>query len=66
MPEGKGKKEEKDVEMKDKKDKEGEKKEKEEKKEEIPKSPRQLLLEAIAQNLKTITAGVAAGDARVT
>jgi len=65
MPEGKGKKEEKDVEMKDKKDKEGEKKEKEEKKEEIPKSPRQLLLEAIAQNLKTITAGVAAGDARV-
>jgi len=69
MPEEtKGKKEgEKDVEMKDadeKKDKDG-KDAKKEKEEPPPKTPRMILLEAIAQNLKTIAAGVAAGDPRV-
>lgn len=63
MPEAEG---EKDVEMKDAK-KEGEEKKdvkKEEKKEE-PKPPKVLLLEAIAQNLRTIHAATTAGDSRV-
>eukprot|EP00435_Cladocopium_sp_Y103_P010979 s4390_g2.t2 len=75
MPEDtKGKKEaeSKDVEMKDadeKKDKDG-KDAKKEKEEPPPKTPRtglkqMILLEAIAQNLKTIAAGVTAGDPRV-
>jgi len=61
----------KDVEMKDAsmdKVKEGDKKEedkKKEKKEEKPKEPKQLLLELIASNLRTIHAASAAGDARV-
>jgi len=62
-------KEKKDVEMKDA-DKDGEKKKEEEKKEkekkeEKPKDPKQLLLELIALNLRTIHAATSAGDARV-
>lgn len=58
--------EKKDVEMKDA-EKDGEKKEeaKKEKKEEKPKDPKQLLLELIALNLRTIHAATAAGDSRV-
>lgn len=57
--------ESKDVEMKDAK--EGEKKEGEatEKKKEEPKDPRTLMIESIGQNMKTISAAVAAGDSRV-
>jgi 26S proteasome regulatory subunit N3 len=61
---GKG---DKDVEMKDA-EKDGEKKkeeEKKEKKEEKPKEPKQLLLELIAMNLRTIHAATSAGDSRV-
>lgn len=54
--------EKKDVEMKDAKD--GEKKE-EKKEEKKPKDPRTLLLENIAQNMKTIHLAVNAGEARV-
>lgn len=62
--EGKGEK--KDVDMKDA-SKEGEAKpeEKKDKKEDKPKDPKQLLLEAIALNLRTIHAAVAAGDSRM-
>jgi 26S proteasome regulatory subunit N3 len=66
MPEGEGKAD-KDVEMKDA-EKDGEKKkeeEKKEKKEEKPKDPKQILLELIALNLRTIHAATAAGDSRV-
>jgi 26S proteasome regulatory subunit N3 len=60
-----GKSEQKDAEMKDA-SKEGDKKDvKKEKKEEKPKEPKQLLLEAIAQNLRTIHAATAAGDSRM-
>jgi 26S proteasome regulatory subunit N3 len=64
MPE-EGKSEKKDVEMKDA-GKDGEKTEaKKEEKKEKPKEPKQLLLEAIALNLRTIHAATAAGDSRM-
>lgn len=63
---GKG---DKDVEMKDatkEGEKKDEKKEKEKEKEEKkPKEPKQLLLELIALNLRTIHAATSAGDSRV-
>merc|ERR1712218_180417 len=52
----------KDVEMKDEKT-EKEKMEKKEK--EVPKDPKTLLIEGLGQFLRTINAGVAAGDSRV-
>lgn len=60
-------KEEKDVEMKDaeKDSKKKEEEDKKKKKEEIPKEPKQLLLELIALNLRTIDAATKAGDSRV-
>lgn len=67
MPEeAKKEAESKDVEMKDAKEAGKEDGKKDEKKEpEKPKDPRTLLLEALSQNLKTIAAGVSAGDPRV-
>jgi len=65
-PEGEGK-DKKDVEMKDAA-KDGEEKKEEEKKakkEEKPKEPKQLLLELIALNLRTIHAATSAGDNRL-
>lgn len=50
---------------KDGKDGDKDKDKKEEKKKEEPKDPRTILLENIAQNLRTISAGVTAGDSRV-
>jgi len=41
------------------------KEEKNDEKKETPKDPRTLLIEAVGQNLRTMHAGVAAGDARV-
>ncbi|CAE7425309.1 MFDR [Symbiodinium natans] len=57
--------ESKDVEMKDAKEAGKEDKKDAKKEPEKPKDPRTLLLEAISQNLKTISAGVSAGDPRV-
>jgi len=60
-------KDKKDVEMKDAKkdDKKKEEEKKKEKKEEKPKEPKQILLELIALNLRTIHTAASSGDARV-
>jgi len=68
MPEEAKKAETKDVEMKDasKDEKDADKKDKKkEEKKDVPKEPKQLLLELVASNLRTIHTATASGDARV-